>query len=78
MSEISNAFEHFIVLLMKSDSHFLNKGDSCVSTNSTCMYILTIVLIYIHVAQLIQRPDFNTEIALRVSLTSFYSYAVVT
>ena len=37
MSEISNAFEHFIVLLMKSDSHFLNKGDSCISTNSTCM-----------------------------------------
>ena len=34
MSEISNAFEHFIVLLMKSDSHFLNKGDSCISTNS--------------------------------------------
>ena len=30
MSEISNAFEHFIVLLMKSDSHFLNKGDSCI------------------------------------------------
>ena len=29
MSEISNAFEHFIVLLMKSDSHFLNKGDLC-------------------------------------------------
>ena len=52
MSEISNAFEHFIVLLMKSDSHFLNKGDSCISTNSTCMYILTIVPIYI--AQLIQ------------------------
>ena len=47
MSEISNAFEHFIVLLMKSDSHFLNKGDSCISTNSTCMYILTIVPIYI-------------------------------
>ena len=42
MSEISNAFEHFIVLLMKSDSHFLNKGDSCILTNSTCMYILTI------------------------------------
>ena len=40
MSEISNAFEHFIVLLMKSDSHFLNKGNSCISTNSTCMYIL--------------------------------------
>ena len=55
MSEISNAFEHFIVLLMKSDSHFLNKGDSCTSTNSTCMYILTIVPIYI--AQLIQRLE---------------------
>ena len=52
MSEISNAFEHFIVLLMKSYSHFLNKGDSCISTNSTCMYILTILPIYI--AQLIQ------------------------
>ena len=44
MSEISNAFEHFIVLLMKSDSHFLNKGDSCISTN-------------IHIAQLIQRLE---------------------
>ena len=55
MSEISKAFEHFIVLLMKSDSHFLNKGDSCISTNSTCMYILTIVPIYI--AQLIQRLE---------------------
>ena len=55
MSEISNAFEHFIVLLMKSNSHFLNKGDSCISTNSTCMYILTIVPIYI--AQLIQRLE---------------------
>ena len=55
MSEISNAFEHFIVLLMKSDSHFLNKGDSCISTNSACMYILTIVPIYI--AQLIQRLE---------------------
>ena len=55
MSEISNAFEHFIVLLMKSDSHFLNKGDSCISTNSTCMYILTMVPIYI--AQLIQRLE---------------------
>ena len=76
MSEISNAFEHFIVLLMKSDSHFLNQGDSCISTNSTCMYILTIVPIYI--AQLIQRLEINTEIALRVSLISFKSYAVVT
>ena len=55
MSEIGNAFEHFIVLLMKSDSHFLNKCDSCISTNSTCMYILTIVPIYI--AQLIQRLE---------------------
>ena len=44
-------------------------SNSCVSTNSTCMYILTTVPIYI--AQLIQRLDFNTEIALRVSLTSF-------
>ena len=26
MSEISNAFEHFIALLMKSDSHFLKKA----------------------------------------------------
>ena len=26
MSEISNAFDHFIVLLMKSDSHFLKKA----------------------------------------------------
>ena len=43
MSEISNAFEHFIILLMKSDSHFLNKSDSSISTNSTCMYILSIV-----------------------------------
>ena len=25
MSEISNAFEHFIILLMKSDLHFLNQ-----------------------------------------------------
>ena len=40
---------------MKSDSHFLNKGDSGISTNSTCMYILTIVPIYI--AQLIQRLE---------------------
>ena len=47
MSKISNAFEHFIVLLMKSDSYFLNKGDSCRSTNSTCMYILTTVPIHI-------------------------------
>ena len=47
MSKISNAFEHFIVLLMKSDSYFLNKGDSCISTNSTCMYILTTVPIHI-------------------------------
>ena len=30
MSGICNAFEHFIVLLMRSDSHFLNKGDSCI------------------------------------------------
>ena len=28
MSEISNAFEHFIMLLMKSESHFLNKSES--------------------------------------------------
>ena len=55
MSEISNAFEHFIVLLMEPDSQFLNKSDSCISTNSTCMYILTIVPIYI--AQLIQRLE---------------------
>ena len=55
MSEISNAFEHFIILLMKSDSHLLNKGDSCISTISICMYILTIVPIYI--AQLIQRLE---------------------
>ena len=48
MSKISNAFEHFSVLLMKSDSHFLNKGDSCISTNSTCMYILTIVRLCAH------------------------------
>ena len=35
MSEISNAFENdFIILLMKSDSRFLNKRDSCISTNS--------------------------------------------
>ena len=54
MSEISNAFEHFIVLLMESDSHCLNKGDSCISTIS-CMYISTIVPIYI--AQLIQRLE---------------------
>ena len=46
MSEISNAFEHFIVLLMKSDSHFLNKGDLCISTNSTCMCISTIVPVH--------------------------------
>ena len=52
MSEKSNAFEHFIVLLIKSDSYFLNKGDSCISTKSTCMYIFTTVPIYI--AQLIQ------------------------
>ena len=40
-----------------SDSYFLNKGDSCISTNSTCtcMYILTTVPIYI--AQLIQRLE---------------------
>ena len=58
MSKISNAFEHFIVLLMKSDSHFLIKGDSCISTNSACIYILTIVPIYIqNVAQLIQRLE---------------------
>ena len=31
-----NAFEHFIILLMKSDSYFLKKSDSCISTNSTC------------------------------------------
>ena len=55
MAEISNAFEHFTVLLMKSDSHFLNKGVSCFSTNSTCMYILTIVLI--DIAKLIQRLE---------------------
>ena len=72
MSEISNAFEHFIILLMKSDSRFLNKSDSCISTNSTCMYILTIVPIFI--AQLIQR----LEIYHRNSPQSFLSYAVVT
>ena len=55
MSEISNAFGHFIVLLINSDSHFLSKGDSCISTYSTCMYILTIVPIYI--AQLVQRLE---------------------
>ena len=55
MSEITNAFEHFIILLMLSDSQFLNKGDSCISTNSTCMYILTIVPI--DIAQLIQRLE---------------------
>ena len=58
MSEISNAFEHFIVSLMKSDSHFLNKSDLCISTNSTCMYILTIVpILAIYIAQLIQRLE---------------------
>ena len=56
MSEISNAFEHFIVLLMKFDSHFLNKGDSCISTNSTCMYILTIVPIYIQCSSVNSTP----------------------
>ena len=55
MSEISNTFEHFIILLIKSDSQFLNKSDSCISTNSACVYILTIVPIYI--AQLIQRLE---------------------
>ena len=39
MSEISNALEHFVILLMKSDSHFLNKSESCISTNSTCTYL---------------------------------------